>query len=187
LGLRDLVLVGFGVDTVLGVLAGDLVDLATGLGVFLAAALTGDLLLPMTCFSGESACPVVASASAFGAAFPPELFLVAAFALTFLALANAFEACLARAMAPGAGVFLATSAHSRFFFTDIFGVFLGSATVALFLTDWTRALDGVARGRAGVLVGVLNGVLATALAFAVAGVLAFTVTGVLVSAVTTNL
>jgi len=185
LGLRDLVLVGFGVDTVLGVLAGDLVDLATGLGVFLAAALTGDLLLPMTCFSGESACPVVASA--FGAAFPPELFLVAAFALTFLALANAFEACLARAMAPGAGVFLATSAHSRFFFTDIFGVFLGSATVALFLTDWTRALDGVARGRAGVLVGVLNGVLATALAFAVAGVLAFTVTGVLVSAVTTNL
>ena len=37
--------------------------------------------------------------------------------------------------APAAGVFFATSAQSRFFFTDIFGVFFGSATVALFFTD----------------------------------------------------
>ena len=95
LGLRDLLLVGFGVATVLGVLAGDLVDLDADFGVFLAETLAGDLLalalLLMTWLSGESACPVVAS-TAFGVAFPPELFRVAAFALTFLALATAFEA-----------------------------------------------------------------------------------------------
>jgi len=125
---------------------------------------------------------VVASTAALGLAG------VLALALTFLAFTAAFfEACFARAMAPGAGVFLATSAQSRFFFTDNFGVFFGSATVALFLTDCTRALEGVARGGgAGVLAflavaGVLALEVSGAVDLAVAGVLALVTAGVLAS------
>ena len=125
---------------------------------------------------------MVASIAALGLAG------VLALVFTFLAFTTAFfEACFARAMAPGAGVFLATSAQSRFFFTDNFGVFFGSATVALFLTDCTRALEGVARGGgAGVLAflavaGVLVLEVSGAEDLAVAGVLALVTAGVVAS------
>ncbi len=97
-------------------------------GVFLPFFVTTTaalVLFLMTMLSGERACPVT-DADAF------ELRLGVLDLDRFLSgcvLWVALAASLALARAPGAGVFLAMSAQS-FFFVDILGVLLGSATVA---------------------------------------------------------